>query len=115
MGVRRFHVLDVRDRVVEELIGATAKTICPASDQNARGQMTTGQRPDDTQSAAPCELGSVGHMYIQLFYDSVRACARATASERRGSHFTRSRRLHDVSLSVNPQLIGHDFSDHTVT
>ena len=37
--------------------------------------MTTGQRPDDTQSAAPCELGSVGHMYIQLFYDSVRACA----------------------------------------
>ena len=89
--------------------------------------MTTGQRPDDTQSAAPCELGSVGHMYIQLFYDSVRACASENTFEhingtpcarrerRRGSHFTRSRRLHDVSLSVNPQLIGHDFSDHTVT
>ena len=43
--------------------------------------MTTGQRPDDTQSAAPCELGSVGHMYIQLFYDSVRACARENTFE----------------------------------
>ena len=43
--------------------------------------MTTGQRPDDTQSAAPCELGSVAHMYIQLFYDSVRACARENTFE----------------------------------
>ena len=43
--------------------------------------MTTGQRPDDTQSAAPWELGSAAHMYIQLFYDSVRACVRENTFE----------------------------------